>query len=97
MRSRRVGCYAWRKEMTPFSFNGHPVYISPDVPRYVLPEGVPQPTGMSRDEFAIWSANVCGVSNLLKDGEVTMVSSTLFMNPRTHRHLLTQDPRGEIK
>jgi hypothetical protein len=42
------------------SFAGIKIIEEAKHPRYVLPDDVPPPPGMTRAEFAAWSAEVCG-------------------------------------
>lgn len=44
----------------PTDFFGMRVHIIEPAPRYSLPEDVPPGTGSTREDFAKWSARVCG-------------------------------------
>lgn len=70
------------------SLFGTPVVIEQPRPRYVLPDDVPPPTGMTREEFAAWSVRVCGYAPpFLKDGDVMTLSGALHMNQATFNKL----------
>ena len=59
------------------AFGGIKVTVSPDVPRYTLPEeimpGVPWPSGF-RDEINRWSRSFLGTTNLLPRGTAYMMA-----------------------
>lgn len=67
------------------SLFGMDVVISPDIPKYVLPEevmpGIPWPPGF-RDDFNKWSKEACGTTNLLPRGTAYVIQGRqLLMNP----------------
>ena len=67
---------------------GERVHIEKLRPRYVLPDDVPPGTGSTREEFAEWSARVCGYAKpLLPDGQVYKTQFGLTMNETTWRQL----------
>lgn len=63
--TRSLGGYRGPSDHDPFwlgfgTFGGIKIIEEPKRPRYVLPDDVPPPPGMTRAEFAAWSAEVCG-------------------------------------
>lgn len=86
--------------MTPnANLMGHRIHVEHPRPRYVLPDDVPPPTGMTREEFADWSLRVCGSQQpILRDNEVYQVGSTFCMNAATYerlrKELRTEDIRA---
>ena len=66
------------------TFFGHRILVEPLRPRYVLPDDVSPPPGMTRDEFADWSRRVCGhQAPLIKDGQVFYTEGAMHMNQAT--------------
>lgn len=59
------------------SLFGMKVHVAPEYPRYTLPKDVPPPPGMTRQEFAEWSAKVCGTCSVLPDN-IAIVCNDLF-------------------
>lgn len=58
------------------------VIEAPLRPRYVLPDDVPPPKGMTRDEFAAWSRRVCGVVCNIKPGHaLVLYGHTVIAHP----------------
>lgn len=71
-------------------FGGTRVIVEPLRPRYTLPSSVPTPPGMTREEFAAWSAQVCGYqAPLVQDGQFIFMSGTdeIVVNERTFEQL----------
>lgn len=79
---------------------GMSVQISPDRPRYVLPEelmpGVPWPEGF-RDSINTWARGFFKGWNLMEDGQVISTNNTLFMNPRTEAALMSAIKTTNLK
>ena len=69
---------------------GMKVIVSPDRPRYQLPDDLLLPPGF-RDEFNSWARGFLGAVNQLKDGEVICMQreGVLMMNPRTFAQVKT--------
>lgn len=74
--------------MIPQTFLGMKIVLSPDRPRYTLPEelvpGVPWPAGF-REQINSWSLSYLGTVNLLPEGQVLVVGSTITMRPDDYR------------
>ena len=72
------------------AFLGMKVIVSPDRPRYQLPDDLLLPPGF-RDEFNAWARGYFGTRNKLKDGEVICMQreGVLMMNPRTFAQVKT--------
>jgi hypothetical protein len=71
---------------------GMKVVISPDIPKYVLPEevmpGVPWPPGF-RDEMNRWALSACGVTNLVPRGTAYVIGGKQVMvNPLDAKALI---------
>jgi hypothetical protein len=73
-----------------FSIYGMSIQVSPDVPKYELPEellpGVPWPESF-REYINEWSRDFIGTTNLLRDGEVLKTMNALHVNPRTYTQM----------
>jgi hypothetical protein len=71
------------------SLLGMTVVIEQPRLRYTLPTDVPPGTGCTREEFAEWSARVCGFQKpLLANGEVFQLGDgTLYMNAATAEYV----------
>ena len=63
---------------------GMKVYIESLRPRYTLPNDVPPPKGMTREDFDAWSREVCGYQPpLVADGQILKTPYGLHMNKQT--------------
>lgn len=63
---------------------GVTVHVEPLRQRYKLPNDVPPPTGMTREQFDEWSRRVCGYCPpLIADGQVLKTPYGLHMNAKT--------------
>lgn len=78
---------------------GLPIVVSPDRPKYVLPEWlvpgvVPWPPGF-RDEINAWSTDFLGTWNMIPDGQMITglaAGGAIFMNPRAYAALRAACP-----
>jgi hypothetical protein len=70
------------------SFYGVPVIIEQPKPRYVLPDDVPPPKGMTREEFNEWSLSVCGyMPSIIPNGMVYKTHREMFMSYETFQDM----------
>lgn len=57
-------------------------------PRYTLPDDVPPPPNMTREEFDAWSRRVCGYqASLIPDNEIMKTPHGLIVNAATWQRL----------
>lgn len=76
------------------TFEGYEITVSPDLPKYVLPEevcpGVPWPPGF-REEINAWSRQTLGTTCLIPDGESWIFGDReIIMNSRTYKRLASE-------
>lgn len=57
-----------------FTYCGVKIVCAPMHPKYVLPQNVPPPTGMTRDEFHEWSKKFCGEYCMIPDDQMIRAS-----------------------
>lgn len=73
------------------SLYGTEVLVEKPVPRYVLPDDVPPPKGMTREEFNRWAFDVCGCHPpVIPDGVVYTTSKGYQMNSKTYKQFLAR-------
>lgn len=76
---------------------GMRIHVEPLRQRYTLPDDVPPPAGMTREQFNEWSRRVCGYAEpLIADGIVINLRDTLHMNTRTWEKVKASIQAGEL-